>query len=309
MKKISVVTPCFNEADNINDVYEQVKAVFSKLGGYEREHLFIDNGSTDRTVAILKEIAARDHQVKIIVNARNYGPVRSAFHGYLQARGDAVVPLVADLQNPPELIIEFVKKWEQGYSSVVGVKKRSKESPLMSMVRKGFYRLIGSLSEVEQIDNFMGFGLFDKRVIDNLRRINDSYPYFRGLIAEFGMTIARVEYDQPRRKRGKAKNNLYNLYDMAMNGITSYSKVPLRLAAILGFLTSIACIFVSFGYLLYKLVFWNNFDVGIAPLVIGFFFFASVQLFFVGIIGEYVGAIYTQVLKRPLVVEKERVNF
>jgi glycosyltransferase involved in cell wall biosynthesis len=309
MKLISVVTPCYNEAENISDVYSQVKEVFAVINGYDYEHIFIDNASNDRTVVILKELAAKDKRVKIIVNARNFGPIRSAFYGYLQGRGDAVIPLVADLQNPPSLILDFIKKWEEGYLSVVGVKKRSQEFPLMLAVRGYFYKLIGALSEVEQIENFMGFGLFDRKVIDVLRKIDDPYPYFRGLIAEFGFNIARVEYNQPARKRGKTKIPLYTLYDAAMNGITNYSRIPLRLATILGFLSSICCLFVALGYLFYKLIFWNNFDVGMAPLVIGFFLFTSVQLFFIGILGEYIGAIQTQVLKRPLVVEKERINF
>jgi len=309
MKLISVVTPCLNEEENIVEIYRQVKAVFAELKEYDYEHIFIDNASTDATVPILKELAAKDKKVKIIVNSRNFGGIRSPFYGYLQGKGDAVIPIVADLQNPPALIVDFIKKWEQGYKSVVGVKRKSAESPLMLAVRSFFYKLMGMLSEVEQIEGFMGFGLFDKKVIDCIRKIDDPYPYFRGLIPEIGFEIARVEYSQPKRKKGKTKYSLYNLYDAAMHGITNYSKVPLRLATILGFLASLTSIFIGLGYLIYKLIFWNSFDAGIAPLVIGFFFFAAVQLFFIGILGEYVGSIHTKVLKRPLVIEKERINF
>lgn len=310
MKLISIMTACYNEEENVAEVYRQVKELFSrKLSNYAYEHVFIDNASRDRTVPILKEIAAKDKNVRIIVNARNFGHIRSPFHGLLQCRGDAVISLVADLQDPPEMIKDFVKKWEEGYKIVVGVKKQSREFPIMFAVRRFFYNLIGGLSEIKQIPNFTGFGLYDKKVIDILRMIDDPYPYFRGLISDIGFDTAKIEYIQPRRERGVTKNNFYTLYDMAMLGITNHSKVPLRLAAMLGFAVSIGSILVALGYFIYKLVFWNNFSVGIAPLVIGFFFFASVQLFFIGILGEYIGAIHTQVLKRPLVIEKERINF
>ncbi len=309
MKLISIVTPCYNEEENIADVYQRVKQVFAGLADYDYEHIFIDNASKDATVSILKDIAAKDKKVKIIVNSRNFGPIRSPFYGYLQAKGDAVMDLAADLQNPPELIPEFIKKWEQGYMSVVGVKNKSGEFLLMFAIRKLFYKIIGSLSEIDQIQNFMGFGLFDEKVIEELRRMDDPYPYFRGLICEVGFDIAKVEYYQAKRKKGRSKISLYTCYDEAMNGITNHSKVPLRLATMLGFLVSLASILVAFSYFVYKLIFWNSFDAGIAPLVIGFFFFASVQLFFIGILGEYIGSIHTQVLKRPLVIEKERINF
>ncbi|MCU0641432.1 MAG: glycosyltransferase family 2 protein [Candidatus Margulisbacteria bacterium] len=309
MKLISVVTACYNEEENIAEVYRQVKEVFAGLPKYHYEHLFIDNASTDRTVPILKEIAQKDRNVKIIVNARNFGHIRSPFYGLLQARGEAVISLVADLQDPPEMIKEFIKKWEDGYKIVMAVKQRSRENPLMFAVRQLFYRLIGTLSEVKQVRGFTGFGLYDQQVIEILRRIDDPYPYFRGLIADIGFAVARVEYTQPRRWKGLTKNNFYSLYDMAMLGITNHSKVPLRLAAMLGFLVAFISVLFAGGYTVYKLIFWNSFSVGIAPLVIGLFFFSAVQLFFIGIIGEYIGAIHTQVLKRPLVVEKERVNF
>jgi glycosyltransferase involved in cell wall biosynthesis len=309
MKLISVITACYNEEGNVEELYKQVKDVFSRLPGYAYEHIFIDNASKDRTVRILKDIASKDKNIKIIVNTRNFGHIRSPFYALLQGRGDAVISLVADLQDPPSLIPEFIKRWEEGSKIVIGVKKASKESRLTYAVRQAFYRLLGTLSEIEQVKNFTGFGLYDKKIIEILRSIDDPYPYFRGLITDIGYDISRIEYVQPKRKKGRTTNNFYSLYDLAMLGITNYSKVPLRLATMIGFLISILSLIVAFAYFVYKLIFWQNFQVGIAPLVIGIFFFSSVQLFFIGIIGEYIGAIHTQVLKRPLVIEKERINF
>jgi glycosyltransferase involved in cell wall biosynthesis len=227
----------------------------------------------------------------------------------LQAKGDAAICIVADLQDPPRLIADFVRKWEEGYKVVLGVKKRSEEARWMFWIRKMYYNVLRALSDVELVQQFTGFGLFDRAVVDILRELNDPYPYFRGMIAEIGFESARIEYTQPKRQRGITKNNFYTLYDMAMLGMTSYSKVPLRLATITGFLVGVGSLLVALIYLVYKLLFWENFSVGQAPLVIGMFFMASVQLFFLGIVGEYVGSIHTQVLKRPLVVEKERINF
>jgi polyisoprenyl-phosphate glycosyltransferase len=309
MELISIVTPCYNEAENVEELYKKVKEVFLKLPRYQYEHIFIDNASKDTTVAILKKIAASDKNVKIIVNSRNFGHIRSPFYGMLQSKGAAVILTVADFQDPPELIGEFLKKWEDGSKIVVGVKKKSKESPIMFAIRKFYYNLIGSISEVDQIRNFTGFGLYDRTIIDVLRTIEDPYPYFRGLIADIGFERAVIEFEQPKRKKGRTKNNFYTLFDIAMLGITSHSRVPLRLATMIGFSASLLCILISVGYFAYKLIFWNSFSVGMAPLVIGFFFFASVQLFFIGLLGEYIGAILTQVQKRPLVIEKERINF
>ncbi len=308
-KSISVVTACYNEEENVEELYNKVKEVFERFDKYEYEHIFIDNASKDKTVQILKEIAKNDKNVKIIVNARNFGHIRSPFYGLLQAHGEAVISIVADLQDPPSMIADFIRKWEEGYNVVVGVKKESDESKMMFAIRSYYYDMISRLSEVNQIKNFTGFGLYDKKIIEILRKIDDPYPYFRGLISEIGYDIFRIEYVQPVRKRGLTKNNFYSLYDIAMLGITNHSKVPLRLAAMLGFCLAALSLFAAFGYFIYKIIFWQSFSVGIAPLVIGLFFFSSVQLFFIGIIGEYIGSIYTQVLKRPLVIEKERINF
>jgi glycosyltransferase involved in cell wall biosynthesis len=309
MKLISIVTPCYNEELNVEIVYEKVKEIMSGLTGYRYEHIFIDNASEDKTVPILKQIAAKDKAVKIIVNSRNFGHIRSPFHALLQAEGDAVILVVADLQDPPELLPVFIKKWEEGYRIAIGVKTNSEEAPLFFAIRKGYYNLIGRLSEVKLVKNFTGFGLYDKKVIEILGNLHDPYPYLRGLICDIGFKRAEIPYLQPVRKRGFTKNNFYTLYDMAMLGITNHSKVPLRLAAMLGFIFAILSLLVGLGYFIYKLIYWKSFDPGMAPIVIGFFFFASVQLLFLGILGEYIGSIHSKVLNRPLVIEQERINF
>jgi polyisoprenyl-phosphate glycosyltransferase len=309
MKTISIVSPCFNEEENVSDLYLQVKEVFKKLPGYNYEHIFIDNDSSDKTVQILKEILKDDPNVKVIVNIRNFGHIRSPFYGMLQSKGDATILIVSDLQDPPSMITDFIHKWEEGYKIIVGVKTKSKENKLMFLIRKMFYNLISKLSETDQIKNFTGFGLYDRQFIEILRNLEEPYPYFRGLISEFGFYRIAIPYTQPRREKGMTKNNFYTLYDMAMLGFVNHSKLPLRLASFIGFTVSFLSFLVALIYLVYKLIFWNNFSVGIAPLVIGIFFFGGVQLFFLGIIGEYVGAIFTQVKKRPLVIEKERINF
>ncbi|MEI7690643.1 MAG: glycosyltransferase family 2 protein [bacterium] len=308
-KLISVVTPTYNEEENVKEVYKQVKAVFAKINKYDYEHIFIDNDSTDDTVKKLKELANKDKNVKIIINAKNFGHLRSPYYGQLQANGEAVISLVADLQDPPGMIIKFLEYWEQGYKIVIGIKPKSKENPLMFALRKLYYRMIKSMSETEHIKNFTGFGLYDKSFIDILRQIDEPYPYFRGLVAQYGFNRKEIEYTQPKREKGKSNNNFYTLYDVGMQGFVNHSKVPLRLATFIGFGVATISLLVAVGYLIYKLIFWNSFNVGVAPLVIGLFFFSSIQLFFIGIVGEYIGAIYTQVKDRPLVIEKERINF
>jgi glycosyltransferase involved in cell wall biosynthesis len=308
-KHITILTPCFNEEENVRPLYDAVKAVFAGLPQYTYEHLFIDNASKDRTVAILREIAGTDRNVKVIVNARNFGHIRSPYHALLQTTGDAVIGIVADFQDPPEMIPQFLEKWEQGFKVVMSVKDGAEESPLFYAVRSAYYNLIARLSEVELVRNFTGFGLYDRQVLEVLRQIDDPYPYFRGLIADIGFESAKLYYKQPRRRRGFTKNNFYSLYDTAMLGITNHTKVPLRLATFSGFLMSGVSLLVAFGYLVAKLVFWDWLTAGVAPILISLFFFSSVQLFFIGILGEYIGAIFTQVQKRPLVIEKERINF
>jgi glycosyltransferase involved in cell wall biosynthesis len=309
MKTISILTPCYNEEANVEEVYTRVRDVMAGLGGYRYEHLFIDNNSSDRTVEILKQIAAQDTNVKIIVNARNFGHIRSPMHALNQTCGDAVIGIVADLQDPPQMIVDFVREWESGYPMVLAIKKSSGENPLMFWIRKKYYRLVNRLSSLETFENYQGFGLYDRKVVDIVKSFNDPYPYFRGIIAEIGLPHKLLYYDQPARKRGFTKNNFYSLYDTAMLAITNLSKVPLRVVTFSGFASAAICLLVAFGYFIYKLLFWNSFSIGMAPLVIGIFFFSSVQLISVGLLGEYIGSIHTQVQKRPYVVEHERVNF
>lgn len=309
MKVLTIVTPCYNEEANVEELYRQTRAVVESIEGIEYQHLFIDNCSTDATPALLRAMASADPRVKVILNARNFGHIRSPFHGLMQAGGDAALLLVADLQDPPALIRDFVQRWKEGALLVVGVKESSDESPVMFAVRKLYYRLIARIADVKLLQNFTGFGLYDRKVLELLRAMNDPYPYLRGLISEIGFEAVQVPYNQPRRRRGITKNNFFTLYDMAMLGITSHSKVPLRLATMLGFALAGLSLLVSLGYLVAKLLFWQEFSVGTAPLLIGLFFFASVQLFFIGLLGEYVGAILTHVSQRPLVVERERINF
>lgn len=308
-KKISIVSGCFNEAGNVEDLVIRVTKIMEGFPQYDYEQIIIDNASTDGTQEILRKLASVNPRLKVILNARNFGHIRSPYHGMIQGSGEAVIYLASDLQEPPELIPEFICKWESGAKAVVAIKDSSDESPLFFAVRKLYYRLVEGLAETRTIQNFTGFGLYDRTIMDYCRSLKDPYPYFRGLIAEIGLPVERVSYHQPLRMRGFTKNNLYTLYDMAMLGITNFSKVPLRLAAMLGFVMAIMSLLVALVYLIYKLVFWYSLPIGTAPLVIGLFFFASVQLFFIGILGEYIGAIHTQVLKRPLVVEKERINF
>ena len=309
MKKISIVSGCFNEAGNVEELVARVAKVMESLPQYDYEQIIIDNSSTDGTQEILRKLAAGNPKLKVILNARNFGHIRSPYHGLMQATGDAVITLASDLQEPPELIPEMIKNWEAGAKAVVAIKDSSDESPVFFAIRRFYYLLIEGLAEIKTVKNFTGFGLYDRAIIDYCRTVADPYPYFRGQISEIGLPIVEISYHQVARKRGITKNNFFTLYDLAMLGITNHSKVPLRLAAMLGFGMAIMSLFVALVYLIYKLVFWYSLPVGTAPLVIGLFFFASVQLFFIGILGEYIGAIHTQILKRPLVVEKERIYF
>ena len=310
MKVISIVTPCFNEEGNIELLSKNIEDLFhNSLKNYDYEHIYIDNNSSDNTISILRKLAKNNKKIKVILNARNFGHIRSPYHGIFQSTGDATVLLVADLQDPPSLIENFIKEWEQGFKVVVGVKTKSEENFIMFAIRNFYYRLIDKYSDTEQIKNFTGFGLYDSSFIECIKTLNDPYPYLRGLITELGFERKEIEYTQPIRKKGKTKNNFYTLYDMAMLGFVNHSKVPLRLATFIGFLVALVSIFVAIFYLVYKLIYWDIFQAGTVPMVIGIFFFASVQLIFIGIIGEYIGAIYTQVKQRPLVIEKERINF
>ena len=306
---ISVVAGCFNEEENVEELARRVKEAFEMLPSYDFELIFIDNASTDRTAEILRRMAAEMKWIRVILNSRNFGHVRSPFHGILQGRGAAVISMASDLQDPPELIPLFVRKWEEGYRIALGVHAGTEESWLMSAIRHVYYRTVSRLSDIEMVEHVTGFGLYDQSVVRILREIEDPHPYLRGLLCDIGFEKALIPFQKPARRRGFSKNNLYTLYDFAMLGITNHSKVPLRLATMCGFVLATLSLLVAAGYLVYKLLFWNNFQLGAAPIVIGLFFFSAVQLFFVGILGEYIGSIHDQVLKRPRVVEKERINF
>ena len=284
--------------------------VAAGLAHYKFEHLFIDNASSDGTVAILREMASTDPSIKVIVNARNVGPDRSGMHAFLQASGDAVGSMAADLQDPPELFVEMIRAWESGYPVVAAIKNTSNENGMMFRIRTAYYRLVARLTNVSVLEHFTGFGLYDRSVVEKIRAgFPDPYPYFRGMIAELGLPIAKVFYNQNRRERGVTSHNFYSLYDFAMLGITNLSKVPLRMVVFCGFISGLISFVIGLFYLIYKLVFWSHFTVGVAPVVLGLFFLGSVQLIALGIIGEYVGSIHTLALRRPLVTEKERINF
>ncbi len=310
MKKISIVSPCYNEEKNLEAVYTEVKRQFKEnLSNYEYEHIFIDNSSTDRSPEILRELASKDKNVKVIFNSRNFGHIRSPAYGLYQASGDAIILLVSDLQDPPNLIPELVRKWEDGNQIVVAVKKESEESAVMFAIRTLYYNIINKISETKLEKNYTGFGIYDKKVITILKSFDDPYPYLRGLIFKIGFKVDKIFYVQPKRKRGVTSNNFYTLYDLAMLGICTHSKVPLRFFTISGFLLGAISLLISMIYLALKLIFWNSFQLGMAPLIIGLFFFSAVQIFSIGIIGEYIGVILTKITKEPLVIEKERINF
>jgi polyisoprenyl-phosphate glycosyltransferase len=310
MPFLSVVSGCYNEEENVRELYDRVCRVFtSELRDYTFEFIVIDNASEDKTVEVLKDIASRDKRLKIIVNNRNFGHIRSGYYALLQARGDAIIAMASDLEDPPEMIPQFVRKWEEGYKIVLAQKTESEEFFLFSLVRNFYYYIVNRLSDIPLTKNVTGFGIYDRRVMDAIRKIDDPYPYFRGLICDLGYQQYLVPFKKPVRKRGFTKNNFYTLYDLAILGVTNHSKVPLRLAVFGGCGIGIMSFLVAFAYLVYKLLFWSEFQVGAAPIVIGIFFLGAVQLFFIGIVGEYIGSIYTQVLKRPPVIEKERINF
>jgi glycosyltransferase involved in cell wall biosynthesis len=310
MKKlISVVTPCYNEEGNVEELHQQVKDVFQTLPDYDYEHIFIDNASTDRTVEILKGLANHDPRVKIIVNARNFGFVRSSYYGILQGYGDAVVLLLADLQDPPSLIRDFIQRWEAGYEVIFGTRSSSHESFVLFRVKKMYYYVLSRIADVQLTRDTTGFGLYDQRVIQQIRNIEDPYPYFKGLIAELGFRVTTIPYKSGVRKRGVSSANFYMLYDYAMLGITSHSRVPLRVATIMGFVMSMLSIIIAFAYLIAKLIFWDFLPTGMASLLVGLFFISSIQLFFIGIIGEYLGLLHLRNLRRPVVLERERINF
>jgi glycosyltransferase involved in cell wall biosynthesis len=306
---LSIVTPCFNEEANIDELYTRIKAAIVDLTKYEFELIFIDNHSEDGSVAKLKRLAAIDPMVKIIVNARNFGHIRSPYYGILQSRGAATIYLASDLQDPPELIPQFISHWEEGYKLVMATKPASEGVAWIHALRKTYYRLLDGMSDITLLSDATGFGLYDHAVLDHLRKIDDPYPFLRGLICELGYEIKTIPFTQPRRLRGISKNNFFTLYDIAMLGIVSHSKMPIRIAALTGFALGAISLIVAIAFIVLKLLFWDLYPIGIAPVVVGLFFLLGIQLLFIGVLGEYIGSIHTYVQRRPVVVEKERINF
>jgi glycosyltransferase involved in cell wall biosynthesis len=304
---ISIVTPCFNEEENVDELYRRIKTVISVIDKYDFELIFIDNHSEDNTVAKLKGLA--DYAVKIIVNTRNFGHIRSPYHAILQSRGIATIYLASDLQDPPEMIPQFISEWESGYKLVMAVKPNSEGPALVHHLRKSYYKLLDGISDITVVNNSTGFGLYDQVVLNQLRALNEPYPFLRGLICELGYEIKTIAFVQPRRLAGITKNNFYTLYDIAMLGIISHSKLPIRIAAFVGFLLGSLSMLVGIVFMILKLIYWDAFPWGMAPVVVGLFFLLGIQLMFIGILGEYVASIHTYQQKRPLVVEKERINF
>jgi len=307
-KKISIITPTFNEEKNIEKLCSEISKEMSKLN-YDYEHIVIDNHSNDGTISILKKIAARDNKVKVIINSRNFGHIRSPIYGMLQASGDACILMNSDFQDPIELIPKYIKEWEQGNQIILAQRISSDENFFLNSFKNFFYKFINKISDVPLMRNTTGSGLFTKNIVDQIRKIDDPYPYFRGLLSEISSQIKLIQFHQPKRSGGETKNNFYTLYDIGVLGIVKHSKLPLRLMTFIGFFTSIASIITAAVFFFYKILFWDSFEVGIAPLVIGLFAIASVQIFLLGFIGEYVMTILTHTRKLPLVVEKERINF
>ncbi len=306
--KITVCTPTYNEKENIRELYFKIKDVFMELD-CEYEHMVIDNNSNDGTIEILKEIASKDKKFKVIINSRNYGHIKSPFYGLLQTDSDATILMASDFQDPVKLIPQYIEKWKNGSKIVLGQKKTSDENKFIFLIRKFFYNFLNKISETNLTMNTTGSGIFDKSVIEKLKKINDPYPYFRGLLNELGEEIGIIEFSQPRRKFGNTKNNLYTLYDIGMLGIVKHSKMPLRMMILLGLFFSVISLGVALFYFIYKLLYWESFRIGVAPLIIGIFGFASLQILLLGIIGEYVFVVLTHLRNMPLVEEKERINF
>ena len=307
-KKISIITPTFNEELNIEKLCLSITEQMKKLD-YIYEHIVIDNCSNDSTISILKKIALTDRNLKVIINTRNFGHIRSPMHGMLQASGDCVILMSSDFQDPISLIPKYLEEWEKGHSVVMAQKNTSDEDQKKHFIKKIFYRFINSISEIPLISNTTGAGLFDRKIVEEVRRTNDPYPYFRGLISEITSDIKLLPFHQPKRTGGKTKNNFYTLYDIGVLGVIKHSKIPLRIITFIGLLASLIAFLIALIFLFRKIFYWYSFDVGIAPLIIGFFFIASIQIFLLGFIGEYVMNILVQTRKLPLVIEKERINF
>lgn len=310
MKKISVLIPSYNEEENVVPISQAVEAVLrNELSQYDYEIVFIDNDSTDNTRVLLRNLCEENKKIKAIFNAKNFGQFNSPYYGMTQTSGDCTVLLCCDFQDPVELIPRFVKEWEQGAKIVCAIKTASKENPIMRFLRTCYYKLIKKMSNVEQIEHFTGFGLYDKSFIKVLRDLDDSTPFLRGIVAELGYKRVDIPYEQQKRKAGKTHNNWYTLYDAAMLSFTSYTKVGLRIATIIGFIIAGVSLLIALVYLILKLIFWNTFVAGMAPILLSVCILGSLTLFFVGLLGEYVLSINQRIMKRPLVIEEERLNF
>ena len=308
-KLISVITPCLNEEKNIPLIYSAIKSIFSELTNYSYEHIFIDNKSSDNTRDILKKLAKEDKNIKVIFNSRNYGQSASPYHALQQSKGDAAIMIVADLQDPPELIKDFIKEWEKGFKTVIGIKNKSKGNKLAHCIKTFFYRTINKFSEIELYKNFMGFGLYDKKVINLLKEFNEPEPYLRGIIADINLKVKKIEYTVQNRSHGKTKNNYLSLMDLGLTAFTSYSKFPIRLITIFSFIFAVISLLTGVFYFIYKILYWDTFALGIAPLIIILSIFFSLTFIFLGIMAEYIGAINTRFRNKPTVIEEERINF
>ena len=308
-KTISIMVPTYNEEENVELMYKALKEMFKKdLPNYQYEILFIDNKSQDNTRKLIRKICEKDKNVKAIFNAQNFGQFNSPYYGLLNTTGDCTIMVAADFQDPIEMIPKFVKEWENGYKIVIGIKTKSQESKIVYLLRSLYYKLIKKFSEVDQIEHFTGFGLYDKEFVKILKDLDDPEPYLRGIVAELGFERKEIPFTQPKRERGKSSNNWYKLYDGAMLGITSYTKIGLRFATILGFIVSFLSVLVAFIYLILKLCMWNTFQAGIAPLIIGVFLLGGLQIFFLGFLGEYILKMNQRIMHRPLVVVEEKLN-
>lgn len=310
MKKISILIPCYNEEENVVPMSEAISSLFENtLRDYAYELIFIDNDSHDRTRELLRNICDKNRNIKAIFNAKNFGQFNSPYYGMLQATGDCVITMVCDFQDPIELIPQYIAEWENGYKIVIGIKTGSKENRIMYGLRSLYYKFVKKFSDVDQIEHFTGSGLYDRDFIEVLRELNDPKPFLRGIVAELGYKRKEIPYEQPLRRAGKTHNNWYTLYDAAMLSITSYTKIGLRLCTFLGLITGVISFVIGLVYLIMKLVNWYSFQAGTAPILIGMFMLGALQLFFIGMIGEYILSINQRVMHRPLVVEEERINF
>lgn len=309
-KTISVMIPCYNEEENARPIYEAVRdEILKSCPNYDYEILFIDNKSQDRTREIIREICAEDKKVKAIFNARNFGQFNSPYYGIIHTSGDCTITMCADFQDPVELIPEFIKAWEKGYKIVIGRKTRSKENKIVYHLRGLYYKTIRKMSTAEMIDQFTGFGLYDKSFVETLRELKDPTPFIRGIVGELGPERYEIEYEQPQRRAGKTHNNFYTLYDAAMLSFTSYTKAGMRIATFVGFLFAFVSFLVAIGFLIAKLASWYSFSAGYAPIIISVFFIGGLQLAFLGFLGEYIMSMNVRIMNRPLVVEEERLNF